>query len=86
MYLPWNAVVHRVPDGVSAELASVVTPLSNGIEWALNAGGVGVGSTVLIQGPGQQGLSQVVAATQAGARPGHRHRHHPGRHAAGPGP
>jgi threonine dehydrogenase-like Zn-dependent dehydrogenase len=67
MYLPWNAVIHRVPDGVSAELASVVTPLSNGIEWALNAGGVRVGSTVLIQGPGQQGLSQVVAATQAGA-------------------
>ena len=40
MYLPWNAVIHRVPDGVSAALASVVTPLSNGIEWALNAGGV----------------------------------------------
>ncbi len=67
LYLPWNAVIHRIPEGVSAELASVVTPLSNGIEWALNAGGVGVGSTVLIQGPGQQGLSQVVAAVQAGA-------------------
>jgi threonine dehydrogenase-like Zn-dependent dehydrogenase len=67
MFLPWNAVLHKVPDGVSAELASVVTPLSNGIEWALNAGGVGFASTVLIQGPGQQGLSQVVASAQAGA-------------------
>jgi threonine dehydrogenase-like Zn-dependent dehydrogenase len=67
MFLPWNAVLHKVPDGVSAELASVVTPLSNGIEWALNAGGVGFASTVLIQGPGQQGLSQVVASKQAGA-------------------
>jgi threonine dehydrogenase-like Zn-dependent dehydrogenase len=67
MYLPWNAVTHRVPDGVSAELAGLVTPLSNGIEWALNAGGVGYDSTVLIQGPGQQGLSQVVASKQAGA-------------------
>ncbi|MCU1606316.1 MAG: alcohol dehydrogenase GroES domain protein [Modestobacter sp.] len=67
MFLPWNAVLHRVPDGVSAELASVVTPLSNGIEWALNAGGVRFASTVLIQGPGQQGLSQVVASKQAGA-------------------
>ncbi|MEQ3549837.1 zinc-binding dehydrogenase [Pseudonocardia nematodicida] len=67
MFLPWNAVLHRVPDGVSAELAGLATPLSNGIEWALNAGGVGYDSTVLIQGPGQQGLSQVVACRQAGA-------------------
>jgi threonine dehydrogenase-like Zn-dependent dehydrogenase len=67
LYLPWNAVTHKVPDGVSAELAGLVTPLSNGIEWALNAGGVGYDSTVLVQGPGQQGLSQVVAAKQAGA-------------------
>jgi threonine dehydrogenase-like Zn-dependent dehydrogenase len=67
MYLPWNSVTHKVPDGVSAELAGLVTPLSNGIEWALNAGGVGYASTVLIQGPGQQGLSQVVASKQAGA-------------------
>ncbi|WP_028933548.1 zinc-dependent alcohol dehydrogenase [Pseudonocardia spinosispora] len=67
MYLPWNAVLHAVPDGVSAELAGLVTPLSNGIEWALVAAGVGYDSTVLVQGPGQQGLSQVVACKQAGA-------------------
>lgn len=67
LYLPWNAVVHRVPDEVSAELAGVATPLSNGIEWALFDCEVGFGSTVLIQGPGQQGLSQVVACRQAGA-------------------
>jgi threonine dehydrogenase-like Zn-dependent dehydrogenase len=67
MYLPWNAVVHAVPANVSAELAGIVTPLSNGIEWALFDGGVGYNSTVLIQGPGQQGLSQTVACKQAGA-------------------
>lgn len=67
LYLPWNSVVHKVPDGVSAELAGLVTPLSNGIEWALVAAQVGYASTVLIQGPGQQGLSQVVACKQAGA-------------------
>jgi threonine dehydrogenase-like Zn-dependent dehydrogenase len=67
MFLPWNAVVHAVPDNVTAELAGIVTPLSNGIEWALVDGGVGYHSTVLIQGPGQQGLSQVVACKQAGA-------------------
>jgi threonine dehydrogenase-like Zn-dependent dehydrogenase len=67
LYLPWNAVVHRVPDGVSAELAGIATPLSNGIEWALFDCQVGFNSSVLIQGPGQQGLSQVVACRQAGA-------------------
>jgi threonine dehydrogenase-like Zn-dependent dehydrogenase len=67
MYLPWNAVLHRVPDSVSDAEAGIVTPLSNGIEWALYDAGVGFMSTVLIQGPGQQGLSQVVACKQAGA-------------------
>ena len=67
MYLPWNAVLHNVPDSITAEEAGIITPLSNGIEWALYDCGVGLMSTVLIQGPGQQGLSQVVACKQAGA-------------------
>ena len=67
MYLPWNAVLHRVPANVLDEEAGIITPLSNGIEWALYDAGVGFMSTVLIQGPGQQGLSQVVACKQAGA-------------------
>jgi len=67
VYLPWNAVVHRVPSGVTPELAGLVTPMANGVEWSLFEGGVGYNSTVLIQGPGQQGLSQTVICKQAGA-------------------
>jgi threonine dehydrogenase-like Zn-dependent dehydrogenase len=67
VYLPWNAVVHRVPQGVTAELAGLVTPMANGVEWSLFDGGVGYDSAVLIQGPGQQGLSQTVICKQAGA-------------------
>ena len=67
MYLPWNAVLHRVPDSIGDEEAGIITPLSNGIEWALYDCGVGFMDSVLIQGPGQQGLSQVVACKQAGA-------------------
>src|SRR6201993_2491444 len=67
VYLPWNAVVHHVPAGVSPELAGLVTPMANGVEWSLFDGGVGYNSTVLIQGPGQQGLSQTVICKQAGA-------------------
>jgi threonine dehydrogenase-like Zn-dependent dehydrogenase len=67
MYLPWNAVLHKVPEGLDPELAGLVTPMANGIQWALFDCGVGTDSSVLIQGPGQQGLSQVVACKQAGA-------------------
>jgi len=67
VYLPWNAVVHQVPKGVSPELAGLVTPMANGVEWSLFDSGVGYNSVVLIQGPGQQGLSQTVICKQAGA-------------------
>ena len=60
-------MVHHVPEGVTPELAGLVTPMANGVEWSLFDGGVGYNSTVLIQGPGQQGLSQTVICKQAGA-------------------
>src|SRR5258706_4607475 len=67
VYLPWNSVVHRVPKNVTPELAGLVTPMGNGVEGSLFDGGVGYDSSVLIQGPGQQGLSQTVICKQAGA-------------------
>ncbi len=67
VYMPWNAVLHPVPKGVTPELAGLATPMANGVEWSLFDGGVGYDSTVLIQGPGQQGLSQTVICKQAGA-------------------
>jgi threonine dehydrogenase-like Zn-dependent dehydrogenase len=68
VYLPLNAVLHEIPKGLTAEEAGLATPMSNGIQWALLDGGIGYGSTVLVQGPGQQGLCSVMAAKQAGAQ------------------
>jgi threonine dehydrogenase-like Zn-dependent dehydrogenase len=67
LYLPLNVVLHRVPEGLTPEVAGIATPMSNGIQWTLLDGGVGYGSTVLIQGPGQQGMCCTMAARQAGA-------------------
>ena len=67
LYLAPNAVLHKVPDGVTPGEAGTGTPMANGVQWALFEGGVGYASTVLIQGPGQQGLSCVMASKHAGA-------------------
>ena len=72
VYLPWNAVVHHVPKGVTPELAGLVTPMANGVEWSLFDGGVGYNSTVLIQGPGSRDFAN--GDLQAGGRvSNHRH-------------
>lgn len=67
-YLHPNTVFHHVPDGLSATHATLALPLSNGFEWAYLQGGAGPGDVVVIQGPGQQGLSCVVAAREAGVK------------------
>lgn len=67
MYLHPNSVLHPMPAHVPPEEAALTLPLANGFEWISLQGGVGPGKTVVIQGPGQQGLACTLAAKAAGA-------------------
>ncbi|MFB5191850.1 zinc-dependent alcohol dehydrogenase [Alicyclobacillus fastidiosus] len=68
MYLHPNAVVHKMPTHVPAAEAVFTLPLANGFEWMCLEAGVGIGKTVVVLGPGQQGMACVLAAKAAGAQ------------------
>jgi threonine dehydrogenase-like Zn-dependent dehydrogenase len=67
MYVHPNAIVHKVPSHIPPAHAAAFLPFSNGFEWAYGYGEVGIGDSILVQGPGQQGLACVIAAKAAGA-------------------
>jgi threonine dehydrogenase-like Zn-dependent dehydrogenase len=68
LYLHPRSLVHRVPEGVSADRASLFVPIGNGVNWVLKEGRLPRGGTAVIIGPGAHGLGCVVAALEGGAR------------------
>ena len=69
LYLPPTAKVHKVGDALSAEVAVLVSAvLGNGVRWLRTEGGVTIGDTAVIVGPGPQGLAATVAAKESGAK------------------
>jgi len=68
LYVAPDAVLTKVPEGVSADAAVLIgSVMANGYQWAIVQGGAHLGDYVLIQGPGQQGLACLFAAKAAGA-------------------
>ena len=68
LYLPPRAMVHKISSEIPAEAAVIVTAvLGNAIRWVSQKGGVSVGDTVVVEGPGPQGITAAVAAKESGA-------------------
>ncbi len=67
LYLAPGAVLHKMAPDLPAEIAVIFNPLGAGFRWGVEMPGSGPGTSVLVLGPGQRGLSAVVACRAAGA-------------------
>jgi len=67
MHLDGDSIVHKVDPALPAEVAVMFNPLGAGFRWGVEIPGTGPGDTVVILGPGQRGLSCVLACREAGA-------------------
>jgi threonine dehydrogenase-like Zn-dependent dehydrogenase len=67
VYLHPDTVVYRAGTDVPPEHLPLFTPISNAISWVQKVGGATIGSTVVILGPGQEGMADVIVAKEAGA-------------------
>lgn len=67
LYLPPDALLLPVPDGLDPVLATIFNPLGAGIRWGRTLPGTKAGDVVAILGPGMRGLCALVAAKEAGA-------------------
>lgn len=67
LYLHPRSILYRLGDNLPPELAALFVPISNGIRWVIQEGGLRLGQTIVVIGPGQHGLGCVVAAREAGA-------------------
>jgi threonine dehydrogenase-like Zn-dependent dehydrogenase len=68
MYMHPHSVIHRVKENVPANHLAMSIPMSNGVQWTLFEAGLKMGQSILIQGPGQQGIAAVMAAKHLGAK------------------
>ncbi|MBW2046925.1 MAG: alcohol dehydrogenase catalytic domain-containing protein [Deltaproteobacteria bacterium] len=70
LYIHPRAMVHGIGDQISPETAIMICAgLGNAVRWLRTIGDVSIGRSVVIVGPGQQGLSAVIAAKESGAGP-----------------
>ncbi len=67
MYLDPGSIVHKVDPSLPAQIAVLFNPLGAGFRWAVEIPQTQPGQTVLVIGPGQRGLTSVLACREIGA-------------------
>jgi len=67
LWVPAEAIVHRLPDDLPWDVAALVEPLAVAFR-AVHRGRVSAGDTVVVIGPGPVGLLMAAAAKLSGAR------------------
>lgn len=67
LYLHPRALVHRLAEDLTSDLATLFVPISNGIRWVLREGKLRRGGTAVVIGLGAHGLGCVIAALEGGA-------------------
>jgi 2-desacetyl-2-hydroxyethyl bacteriochlorophyllide A dehydrogenase len=68
MYLDSASILHKMDKNLPAEIAVMFNPLGAGFRWAVEIPDLKMGQSILIMGPGQRGLSAVIAAKTVGAK------------------
>lgn len=68
-YLVPGAIAHRQNERMLDSAASISSVVANGVRWVKTLAKVGFGESVIISGPGSQGLCSLAAALHSGADP-----------------
>jgi len=66
-YLSPDTLLHKIPESLTPEVATIFNPLGAGIRWGVTVPETGRGDIVVVMGPGIRGLSAAAAAREAGA-------------------
>ena len=68
-YLVPGTIYHKQNERMGDSAASISSVVANGVRWVKTLGKVSFGESVVISGPGSQGLCSLAAALHAGASP-----------------
>jgi threonine dehydrogenase-like Zn-dependent dehydrogenase len=68
-YLVPGAIAHKQSEQMADSAASISSVVANGVRWVKTLGRIGFGESVVISGPGSQGLCSLAAALHSGAAP-----------------
>lgn len=68
-YLAPGSVVHKQNPNMADSAASISSVVANGVRWVKTLGKISFGESVVISGPGSQGLCSLAAALHSGAEP-----------------